>query len=79
MPRAMEGTTSGTLTSTSNTADGRAPSFLLATIIAIGNPIITFKMVTAAPRKYERRRLCQYSPQTPALESDLGSVSVKMA
>jgi len=78
-PKAIDGTISGMLTSTSNIADGKVPNFLLATIIAIGKPIITFKTVTTAPRKYERMRLCQYSPQTPTPDSDLGKVSVKMA
>ena len=78
-PKAIDGTISGMLTSTSKIAEGKVPNFLLATIIAIGRPIITFKTVTTAPRRYERMRLCQYSPQTPTPDSDLGNVSVKMA
>jgi len=78
-PKAIDGTISGMLTSTSKIAEGIVPNFFLATIIAIGRPIMTFKTVTTAPRRYERMRLCQYSPQTPTPDSDLGNVSVKMA
>ena len=78
-PRAIDGTINGILTRTSKIADDKVPNLLLATIIAIGRPIITFKTVTTAPRRYERMRLCQYSPQTPTPDSDLGNVSVKMA
>ena len=79
IPKAMDGTINGMLTSTSKTAEGKVPSFFLATRIAMGKPITMFKTVTTTPRKYDRMRLCQYSPQIPVPDSDFGNVSVKMA
>ena len=49
-PKAMEGTTSGTLTRRSNIEDINLPAFCRAMIIAVGKPIITLSIVTAAPK-----------------------------
>ena len=49
-PSAIDGTTSGMLTSRSNIEDMNLPAFLRAMIMAVGNPIMMLSTVTIAPK-----------------------------
>src|SRR4030042_5664754 len=78
-PKAMDGTINGTLTRISSTVEGSFPNFFLAIRIAIGKPTTKPMSVTMAPRRYDRSKLCQYSPHTPEPEIAAGSVFVNTA
>ena len=78
-PKAMDGTINGMLTKTSSTVEGIFPNFFLAMIIAIGNPTMKLISVTIPPRRYERSKLCQYSPHTPEPEIASDIVPVNTA
>ncbi len=65
IPKAIDGTIKGMLTSTSKIDENVVPSLLLAMRTAIGKPAIVFNKVAIAPTKYDRMRLCQYSCHTP--------------
>ena len=79
MPRAIDGTIRGILTSTSRTVETNPPNFFLAMRIAIGKPMMMLITVTIPPRRYDNTRLCQYWPQIPDPVNDGGKVGVNTA